>query len=125
MSSLTRRSMLLGAAAAAWPLAANAQPAGKMRCVALFMPKVGTEMEAAAEGVKRLQELGWTDGKNLRIDYRWIARMDFEHLREDAAELVAAAPPRSAMNSRLLTRSPRRRGRAASAVRRSQAPWRF
>jgi putative ABC transport system substrate-binding protein len=40
---------------------------------------------------QKLQELGWTDGRNIRIDYRWGLR-DADRLRRSAAELVALAP---------------------------------
>jgi hypothetical protein len=38
-----------------------------------------------------VQQLGWTDGRNVRIDYRWTVG-DADHIRRDAAELVALAP---------------------------------
>ena len=84
---------LLGGATVAWPLAARAQQADRM-------PRVGVLMNLAAddpEGQARLadflaglQELGWTDGRNLRIDFRWAAA-DTDRYRY-AAELVALAP---------------------------------
>jgi putative tryptophan/tyrosine transport system substrate-binding protein len=83
---------LLGGAAA-WPLAARAQQGG-MRRVGVLMELVESDREAQAwvaafqEG---LQSLGWEDGRNIRIDYRWGANDDIR-LRTYAAELVAMAP---------------------------------
>jgi putative ABC transport system substrate-binding protein len=85
---------LLGGAAA-WPLAARAQPTSTMRRIGVLM---GGLLESDPEGQARvlsfregLQKLGWTAGGNLRIDYRW-AGDDPAHLRPYAAELVALAP---------------------------------
>jgi putative ABC transport system substrate-binding protein len=84
----------LAGAAAAWPLAARAQPTNTM-------PKIGVLMSTAensAESRQRiaafqqgLTELGWKDGENVRIEYRWGAG-DNELFRQFAAELVALRP---------------------------------
>jgi putative ABC transport system substrate-binding protein len=84
---------LLGGAAAAWPLAARAQQGDRMR-IGVFMPlaeddPVGQARIAAF--LQGLQHTGWTDGGNVRIDYRWSAGDD-ERVRKYAAELVALAP---------------------------------
>jgi putative ABC transport system substrate-binding protein len=85
---------LLGGAAAAWPLAARAQQAERMRRVGVLM-HLG---ENHAEGQARvaafqqgLQQLGWIDGRNVRLDVRWGAG-DAERYRRFAAELVALRP---------------------------------
>src|SRR5262249_40525813 len=82
---------LLGGAAAAWPLAARAQQTERVR-------HIGGLVQAAPEGRTRLAvfqqtlaTLGWTDGRNVRIDYRW-GEGDAELRRKYAAELVALAP---------------------------------
>ena len=85
---------LLGAAATAWPLAAWAQQGEPVR-------RVGVLMGVAADGpegparlaafLNGLQQLGWTDGRNVRIDYRWGAG-DADLIRKYAAELVALGP---------------------------------
>jgi putative tryptophan/tyrosine transport system substrate-binding protein len=85
---------LLGGAAAAWPLTARAQQGERMR-------RIGVLMSVAADGpdgqprlaafLKGLQELGWTDGRNVRIDLRWGAG-DAERTRNFVAELVALGP---------------------------------
>ncbi|MFL5073614.1 MAG: ABC transporter substrate-binding protein [Xanthobacteraceae bacterium] len=83
---------LLGGAAA-WPLAARAQQAARMRRIGALMALAATDPEAPvriAAFAQGLQELGWTVGGNVRIDYRWAAS-DAERSRY-AAELVALAP---------------------------------
>jgi putative ABC transport system substrate-binding protein len=94
MSSLIERRdfiMLLGGAAAAWPLAARAQ---QMRRVGVLMnlaaddPESQRRMTAFVQG---LQQLGWTDGRNVRIETRWGAA-DVDRFRSYAGELVALAP---------------------------------
>src|SRR5262249_45318582 len=85
---------LLGGAAAVWPLAARAQPVGRMRRIGVTMvlaeddPQQKTWTEAFLQG---LQQLGWIDRVNVQIDYRWGAG-DSARARRYAAELVALAP---------------------------------
>jgi putative tryptophan/tyrosine transport system substrate-binding protein len=85
---------LLGGAAAAWPLAARAQQADRVRRIGALMTQAADDPEgqsrllALAQG---LQESGWTIGRNVRIDTRWGAG-DAERYRRYAAELVALAP---------------------------------
>ena len=83
---------LLGGAAAGWPLAARAQQGERMRRIGVML--VFDESDADAQSsvrglVKRLDELGWTAGRNLDIDYRWGAA---EHGRARALELIALQP---------------------------------
>jgi putative ABC transport system substrate-binding protein len=85
---------LLGGAAAAWPLAARAEQPERMRRIGVLMPFAENDPEAKASTAafrKRLQELGWTDGRNLRIDYRYSAG-GVDLFRASAAELVALQP---------------------------------
>jgi putative tryptophan/tyrosine transport system substrate-binding protein len=85
---------LFGGAAAAWPLAAHAQQTERMRRIGVLMNVAADDPEAQARNVAFLQglhELGWTDGRDVRIDYRWAAG-DADRLRRYAAELVALAP---------------------------------
>ena len=66
---------LLGGAAA-WPLAARAQQAERMRRIGVFMRATADDPEGQARiaaFLQALQQLGWTDGRNVRIDYRWGA----------------------------------------------------
>ena len=84
---------LLGGAAA-WPLAARAQQPAQLRRIGVLMPfaeddPVGQARVAAF--VQGLQQLGWTDGRNVRIDYRWSAG-DADRIRKLAMELIALGP---------------------------------
>jgi putative ABC transport system substrate-binding protein len=85
---------LIGGAAAAWPLAARAQQAERVRRIGMLQPLGADDPEAqlrvsAFNG--RLKELGWTDGSNVRIDYRWTSG-DAARMRAQAAELVSVKP---------------------------------
>jgi putative ABC transport system substrate-binding protein len=84
---------LLGGATVAWPLAARAQPGG-MKRVGVLIPLTAEDPESqrrVTAFVQGLQELGWTDGRNVRIDIRWTAG-DADRMRRYAVELVALAP---------------------------------
>jgi putative tryptophan/tyrosine transport system substrate-binding protein len=85
---------LIGGAAAAWPLAARAQQPDRIRRIgvlsSLAADDQGNNVRLAAFQ-QRLQQLGWTDGHNVRIDYRFAAGNP-ENYRKYAAELVALAP---------------------------------
>ena len=68
--------MLLGGAAAAWPLAARAQQPERMRRIGVLMHTAADDPESQARVaafVQGLQEAGWTVGRNVRIDFRWSA----------------------------------------------------
>ena len=87
--------MLLGGAAATWPLAARAQQQGeRMRRIGVLLPAAVDDpafqgrLAAFHQG---LQEAGWNVGRNIRIDYR-LGTGDTEVIRRRAAELVALAP---------------------------------
>ncbi len=85
---------LLGGAAVGWPLAARAQQGERMRRIGVLMALAADDPEGQARltaFVQGLQELGWTDGRNVRIDYRWPAG-DAERTRRYATELAALAP---------------------------------
>src|ERR1700751_3658227 len=83
---------LLGGAAAAWPLAARAQQPERMRRIGLLMVVDDWEGQARVTALKQgLQELGWTEGRNIQIETRF-AGVDAGRMRADAAELVALAP---------------------------------
>ena len=94
LDPLKRRSFitLLGGAAAAWPLAARAQQPERMRRIGILMNVTDAEQQAnLAAFLQVLQQLGWADGHNVRIDIRW-ARGDPREIRRHASELVALAP---------------------------------
>jgi ABC-type uncharacterized transport system substrate-binding protein len=85
---------LLAGTAAAWPLPARAQQPDRVRRIGVLMhlpendPETQARVRALLEG---LQQLGWTDGRNVRIDYRFGAA-DVDRSRRYAAELIALAP---------------------------------
>ena len=84
---------LLGTAAA-WPVAARAQQPERMRRVGVLMPFVAGDPEAQLRSTvfaQSLQQLGWTVGRNLQIDYRFPGG-EADRIRQYAAELVALAP---------------------------------
>jgi len=96
MFDLRRRRFitLIGGAAAAWPLAARAQQPDRMRRIGVLTNLVENDPEGqarAAAFLQGLQQLGWTDGRNVRIDIRRTLG-DTDRARRDAAELVALAP---------------------------------
>jgi len=83
---------LLGGATAAWPLAARAQQRERVRKVGVLsaVDDQNNKLRLAAFQ-QRLQQLGWTDGNDVQIDYRF-AEGTLQSYRKDAAELVALAP---------------------------------
>ena len=85
---------LLGGAAAAWSLAAHAQQPDRMRRIGVLMNLAADDAEGQARiaaFVQALQRLGWSDGRNLRIDHRWAAG-DTDRFHRYAEELLALAP---------------------------------
>ncbi len=80
--------------AAAWPLAAHAQQHEQLRRIGVLAPYAENDPDAQARNaafLQGLQESGWTDGHNVRIDYRW-GTGDVDLNRRNTAELVALAP---------------------------------
>jgi len=85
---------LLGGAAAARPLAARAQQPERMRRIGVLMNTAADDSEGQARFavfVQQLQQLGWNEGRNMRIDHRWTVG-SVEFFRKYALELVALAP---------------------------------
>ena len=85
---------LIGGAAAAWPLAAHAQQGERMRRIGVLMNTASDDplgQARVAAFQQALQQLGWSDGRNVQIDIRW-GRNDVEQDRKYAAELVALTP---------------------------------
>jgi ABC-type uncharacterized transport system substrate-binding protein len=94
MSSRREFITLLGGAVAGWPLAARAQQPAQVQRIGVLMPfaedhPVGQARVAAF--LQGLRQLGWTDGHNVRIDYRWSAG-DSDNIRKFASELIALGP---------------------------------
>jgi putative ABC transport system substrate-binding protein len=80
--------------AAAWPVAARAQQGARVRRIGVLMP--GDENDSVVKPIfsafaQALEELGWTDGRNLRIDLRWHGGDD-NRIRALARELVGLGP---------------------------------
>jgi putative tryptophan/tyrosine transport system substrate-binding protein len=85
---------LFAGAAAARPLAARAQQTERMRRIGVLMGVAADDPEGQARVtmfVQALQQLGWADGRNMRIDVRWGA-VDADRYRKYAEELVTLAP---------------------------------
>src|SRR5512133_161458 len=84
---------LIGGAAVAWPLAARAQR-DRVRRIGMLILYSQTDREGQARiaaFLDTLQKLGWTDGRNVRIEYRWIAG-DVDREKASAAELIRSTP---------------------------------
>ena len=77
MSGIRRREFILAlGAAAAWPLAGWAQPSNRMRQIGILMYLASDDADAQSRNaafLQGLQELGWTVGQNVRVEYRWGA----------------------------------------------------
>ena len=89
-SYIARRKFLatLGGAAAAWPLAARAQQAGKVPIIGFLSQSTrSASSEWVAAFVQRLRELGWSEGRTIAIEYRWGEGRE-ERFAEVAAEFV-------------------------------------
>jgi len=92
---------LLGGAAVAWPVVARAQQPGRMRRIGVLMTVSESDPEGKARvGALRqgLDQLGWAEGKNLAIEYRW-AGGDIGRFRDYTAELIGLAPDLVVANS--------------------------
>ena len=85
---------VLVGAAAAWSVPVRAQPPDRIRRIGVVMAMAATDADAEPriKAIQQgLQEFGWTEGRNIRIDYRW-ATVDADRIRAHAAELVRLAP---------------------------------
>src|SRR6516164_6655428 len=92
---MRRREFIAGlGGVAVWPAVVRAQQPVRIRRIGFLMDFAADDPEALRRTeafVQGLQELGWTDGSNVRIDYRYAAG-DADRYRRYAAELVALAP---------------------------------
>jgi putative tryptophan/tyrosine transport system substrate-binding protein len=92
---MKRREFILAlGGAATWPLAARAQQGERTRRIGVLMPFTATDPQVQirnAAFLQGLQQLGWTVGQNVQIDYRWSAG-NMDDTRKYAVELVALAP---------------------------------
>ena len=97
MSGIGRREFvaLLGGTAAGWPLAARGQQGERIRRIGVLMGHAESDSEAQAHFTAfrdGLQKLGWTEGRNTRIDTRWATPTDAGSMQRFAKELVALQP---------------------------------
>jgi putative ABC transport system substrate-binding protein len=93
MSIFLRRREFIAAlgGAAAWPLAASAQQGDRVRRIGVLMNLAADDPESQARLTafrQALQELGWADGRNVLIEYRWSVA-DVDRARKQAADLIA------------------------------------
>ena len=80
--------------AAAWPLAARAQQGESVRRIGVLMNRAASDPQGqgrVAAFKQRMQQLGWSDGRNVQIDVRW-GEDDFDLEQKNAAQLIALAP---------------------------------
>jgi len=85
---------LLGGAAVAWPLSARAQQPEQLRLIGVLMNRAADDADGRARLAafqQAMKDLGWSDGRNIRIDTRW-GENDVNRTAKYAAELVALAP---------------------------------
>ena len=92
---MRRRDFIAGlGSTAAWPLTARAQQADRLRRIGVLMPWEENDPEGKRRHsafIQALADLGWTDGRNVRIDLRW-AGGDINRTRALAHELVGMQP---------------------------------
>ncbi len=84
---------LIGGAAATWPLVARAQQSDRMRRIGVLIGTAERDLDGQNRLTalrKAMQELGWLDGQNMRIDVRWAASDDLTH--DYAVEIVRLKP---------------------------------
>jgi len=91
-----RRDLISGLAVAAsvWPLAVRAQQSGRVRRIGVLMGLAESDPEGQSRIAafrKTLQDMGWTEGRNVRVDYYWAAG-DIDRTHALAKELVGSAP---------------------------------
>jgi putative ABC transport system substrate-binding protein len=85
---------LIGSLSAVWPSVARAQQARKVPLVGVLMPfeKGDEEGERRRNAFENgLEQFGWTNGKNIRVEYRWTGS-DRDRIRDAAVELVGLRP---------------------------------
>jgi len=89
-----REFITLLCSAAVWPLASRAEQPERMRRIGVILPAAANDAEFqtwVGAFLQALAQLGWTIGRNMRIDIRW-ATANHAEIRKQAAELVALAP---------------------------------
>jgi putative ABC transport system substrate-binding protein len=93
---LRRREFIVGlGGAAAWPVVAGAQPGERVRRLSVLMSLAENDSEGQARLAvlaRGLRDLGWTEGRNLRIEYRGIVGGSIDRIRAAVAEVVTSNP---------------------------------
>jgi putative tryptophan/tyrosine transport system substrate-binding protein len=116
---MRRRDFIAGlGGAAAWPLAARAQQGDRMRRIGVLMPFDENDLEAKAflsAFTQELAGLGWTDGRNVRMDVRWTAG-NIDRARIYAKELVDLRPETILANGTSVTAALQRETRTIPIV---------
>ena len=110
---------LVGGAAAGWPLAARAQQPERMRRIGVLVGNAedDPEMQARLAGLRQgLERLGWSDGRNVRIDYRFAPAASADQAQPLAKELVALQPDVIFVQSTPLAAALQRESRAIPIV---------
>src|SRR5437870_659523 len=110
---------LLSGAVAAWPLAARAQQPERMRRIGVLVGNAedDPEMQARLAGLRQgLERLGWSDGRNIRIDYRFAPAASADQAQPLAKELVALQPAVIFVQSTPLVAALQRESRAIPIV---------
>jgi putative tryptophan/tyrosine transport system substrate-binding protein len=110
---------LLGGATAAWPLAARAQQAERVRRIGVLMSFAANDPEGQlriAAFEKGMRDLGWTEGRNLQIEYRWAPGDAANLLRSQATELLRTTPDLILANSTPVTLALQEQGHTVPVV---------
>jgi putative tryptophan/tyrosine transport system substrate-binding protein len=127
---MRRRDFIEGivGSAAAWPLAARAQQGESVRRIGVLMNRAASDPQGqvrVAAFKETMQQLGWTEGRNVQIDVRW-GEDDFDLEQKNAAQLIALAPEIIFALGTLSVASLRRLSRTADRLclcRRSARRW--
>ena len=112
-----RREFIAGLGSAAWPLAARAQQGERARRLGVISNSFADDPEVIARHVvflQALQELGWTVGRNLHVDYRW-SELDLDRVRRDV-DLRRRRPAHRGMRARVSDADGGVRGRIRTRV---------
>jgi putative ABC transport system substrate-binding protein len=88
---MKRRDFIVGLGAAAWPLAARAQQGDRVRRIGVLGGRDESDLNRYSAFTRALADLGWADGRNVRIDLHW-AGDDNYRIRQLAQELVGSRP---------------------------------
>ena len=95
---MRRREFILGGAATAWSVTAHAQQNERVRRIGVLHSDDAEVQIWLAAFLQALAQLGWTIGRNMRVDIRW-ATANAAKIRQHAAELAALTPDRAKIRS--------------------------